>query len=61
MFKFIWIKGERYYYNGTYKEFLLALKVAKKEKKKTKKCKYFITKNLNGMYDLWMNKKIMLW
>lgn len=59
--KYIWVQNEKYYFNKTYTTFELALKEAKKEKKRNKKMRYFITKNKNEMYDLWLNKKIILW
>lgn len=59
MFHYIYIQGEKYYYYATYGSYGLALKEAKRYRKKNKS-RYFIMKK-EGLYKLYMNKTFKIW
>lgn len=66
MVSYIWIRGIKYYYYGTYRTWEEAYRLAKYYHKKNKKCKYFIIKKENGLimpyfsYKLYLTKVIVM-
>ena len=65
-YRYIWIRGQRYYYYDGYDTYQKAKEIAKWYRKKNKKCKYFILKIERGFwfpqdkYVLYLNKVVRL-